>query len=341
VGPTAAGRIDVATARSERYDARGALPRVMPSSIEQDLRRRDFTVNAMAVELASGTFGLLDRLGGREDLAGRHLRILHPASFVEDPTRIFRAARFGVRLGFRPDPWTARCQAWALSLVPYPALSGARIVAELDHILREARPDLALVRLGVAGAFRLIEPRYRFGRTQRGVVQALPAALAWVRAQRLEVSGTDLLVAALLAGQEADVAPAALRRLEITGARAAPIARVLDDRGTLARAVARASRPSDRARLLRDLRPLELAWLGLGGGDTTREHVAWFVETAQVRGALRGDDVIALGIAAGPVVAAALDAVRDARLDGAVAGRAEEEAFVRAWAQERSSRKEW
>src|SRR5438874_9049582 len=127
----------------------------MPASIFQDLRRRDFTVNAMAVELASGSFGLLDRSGGRADLAARRLRILHPASFVEDPTRIFRAARYAARLGLRPDAWTTRCQTWALSLAPYPALSGARILAELAHLLREARPEAPLVRLGVAGAYRL------------------------------------------------------------------------------------------------------------------------------------------------------------------------------------------
>jgi tRNA nucleotidyltransferase (CCA-adding enzyme) len=339
VGPTAAGRIDVATARSERYDTRGALPRVIPSSIVHDLRRRDFTVNAMAVELGSGAFGLLDRHGGREDVAARRLRILHPASFVEDPTRIFRLARFGARLGFRADPWTVRCQAWALSLVPYRALSGARILAELAHILREARPELALVRLGLAGAYRLIEPRYRFGRAARAAVLALPGALAWARTHGLEVAAVDLLLAALLAGQDDDVTRAALRRLEIGGERAARLGHVLADRGATARALASASRASDRARLLRGQSPLALAWLGLSADEAARARVAWFV-AAGARGELRGDDVIALGVAAGPDVAAALDALRDARLDGEVASRTEEEAFVRAWVDDRSSGKE-
>jgi tRNA nucleotidyltransferase (CCA-adding enzyme) len=341
VGPTAAGRIDVATARSERYDTRGALPRVMPSSIEQDLRRRDFTVNAMAVELASGTLGLLDRHGGREDLAARRLRVLHPASFVEDPTRIFRAARFCARLGFHLDPWTARCQAWALSLVPYPALSGPRLLAELEHVLREARPDLALVRLGVAGAYRLLEPRYRFGRAARVALQALPGTLAWARTHRVDVAGIELLLTALLAGQDGDVARAALRRLQISGDRAARLERVLDDRGTLGRALASASRASDRARLMRARSPLELGWLALGGDEATRAHVEWFAATGAARGGLRGDDVIALGVAAGPAVAAVLEALRDARLDGEVTGRTEEAAFVRAWAAEHAARKEW
>src|SRR5947208_468905 len=106
-----AGRIDVATARTERYETRGALPRVMPAAIEEDLRRRDFSVNAMAIELASGAWGLLDPFGGREDLARRRLRVLHPLAYVEDPTRLFRAARHGARLGLTPDRATLAAQA--------------------------------------------------------------------------------------------------------------------------------------------------------------------------------------------------------------------------------------
>ncbi len=102
-------RVDIATARAERYEVPAALPRVRPAAIGEDLRRRDFTVNAMAAELSSGAFLLVDPLGGRRDLQRRRLRVLHPLSFVEDPTRIFRAARYGARLGLTPDPWTAAC----------------------------------------------------------------------------------------------------------------------------------------------------------------------------------------------------------------------------------------
>jgi tRNA nucleotidyltransferase (CCA-adding enzyme) len=332
VGPTSAGRVDVATARSERYEGRGTLPRVIPSSIEQDLRRRDFTVNAMAVELGSGAFGLLDPHGGRVDLDARRLRILHPASFVEDPTRIFRAARYAARLGLRLDAWTARCQAWALSLVPYPALSGARIVAELGHLLGEARPEIPLVRLGVAGAYRLLDPRYRFGRATRASVMALPATLAWARERGVETSAVELLLVALLEGQEATVPAAALRRLEISGEPFARIARAMADRATRADALAAATRASERARALRGRSGLEIAALALVGDADLRRHLEWFSASGRARAMLRGDDVIALGVPAGPGVAAALDALRDARLDGEVTERCDEEAFVRAWA---------
>jgi tRNA nucleotidyltransferase (CCA-adding enzyme) len=343
VGPTSAGRVDVATARSERYEGRGTLPRVMPSSIEQDLRRRDFTVNAMAVELASGSWGLLDPHGGRGDLAAARLTILHPASFVEDPTRMFRAARYATRLGLRPDAWTTRCQAWALSFVPYPALSGARIVAELTRILAEPRPDVTLIRLGASGVYRLLDARHRFGRTTRARLSALPGTLAWSQERSLSLSGVELVLVTLLADQPADVAAAALRRLEITGEPRARITRAITERAASAhRALARAlasPRVSERARALRGRSPLELAAAWLDGGPDLRRQLDDTRASAIVRAALRGDEVIGLGVAAGPDVAAALDALRDATLDGEVSGRAEEEAFVRAWV-ERSSRKE-
>jgi tRNA nucleotidyltransferase (CCA-adding enzyme) len=344
VGPTSAGRVDVATARSERYEGRGTLPRVMPSSIEQDLRRRDFTVNAMAVDLASETFDLLDPHGGRADLAARRLRILHPASFVEDPTRVFRAARYATRLNLRPDAWTTTCQTWALSLAPYPALSGARILAELARILADASPEITLVQLGVAGAYRLLDPRYRFGTTTRARVTAVPETLAWSRQHGLDVAPVELALVALLSKQGVEIVPSALRRVDLSGEPLARITRAIAEGPALADAVTRATRASARARVLRGRSALDLAALALAGTPAVRDHVAWFGETGRARAILKGDDVIALGVPSGPEVATVLEALRDARLDGELRERSEEEAFVRARTRvgdnERSSRKE-
>ena len=300
----------------------------MPSTIDQDLGRRDFTVNAMAVEVASGAFGLIDRHGGRADLEAKRLTILHPASFVEDPTRMFRAARYAARLGLRMDAWTRRCQAWALSLVPYPALSGVRILAELGHVLREPRPELVLVRLGVDGVYRLLDPRYRFTKAARAAVLALPETLAWARANGVDVPAVELALVAVLAGQPSDVPAAALARLALSGEPLARVSRALGAGPALMRAVEAAPRASDRARLLRGRSALEHAWLALNGAGA---HVTWFRDADAVRGHLRGDDVIALGVPPGREVAAVLDALRDARLDGGVMERGAEESFVRAW----------
>ena len=325
------GRIDVATSRSERYEAPGALPRVMPATIGEDLRRRDFTVNAMAIELASGEFGLIDPLGGRLDLTRRRLRTLHPLSYVEDPTRIFRAARYAARLGLVSDRATARSRALALRLVPYSALSGQRIAAEIEHILGETRAGDILAWLGRSGAFRLLDPRYRFTATSRRRVGELPGAAAWAHGHALDVDVVGLAALALVDGQSPVVADAALARLGFSGGPLAVLKRARATGAALVAELARASVPSERARLLRGRAPLELAWLWLSGGPDLRGALDWFVGIDPRLVSLDGDDVVALGVPRGPAVARVLAEVWDARLDGTLANRAMEEEHVRQW----------
>jgi tRNA nucleotidyltransferase/poly(A) polymerase len=245
------GTVDVITARSERYERPGALPRVMPAGIRQDLERRDFTVNAMAVDLGADDRPLLDPFGGRADLERRRLRVLHPLSFVEDPTRIFRGARYGARLGFSLDAWTARCQRLALGLVPYPALSGARIVAEIARVVGEGRAPQALGRLGVAGVFRLLDPDYRFTAGTARRIADLGDALDWVGSAGLAASPVEITLLALLADQAH--ARRALVRLGFSGEPLTRLERALDAGPTLPAALAAARTASARA-ALRDAR---------------------------------------------------------------------------------------
>ena len=328
---SAFGRIDVATARSERYESPGALPRVMPAAIGEDLRRRDFTINAMAIELSSGAFGLIDPLGGRRDLMWRRLRALHPLSYVEDPTRIFRAARYAARLDLSHDRATARAQALALRLVPYPALSGQRLAAELGRVLDESQAGVILVRLGRSGAFRLLDPDYRFTVATRDRLAELPGALAWARGRALEIDAVGLAALAIVGDQPAAAAAVALARFGFSGAPLAILERAHATGRTLASRLARATAPSERARQLRGCAPIELAWLWLTGDGGLREALDWFVGLDPRVVSLSGDDVVALGVPRGPAVARVLAEVRDARLDGTLASRAMEEEHVRQW----------
>jgi tRNA nucleotidyltransferase (CCA-adding enzyme) len=322
-------RVDVATARSERYEAPGALPRVMPASILRDLGRRDFTINAMAVEIG-GDMELLDPHGGRRDLGRRRLRILHPLSFVDDPTRIFRGARYAARLGFAYDGWTSACQSFALHLGAYPALSGQRIAAELERILADAHPETALRRLGAAGAFRLLDPRLRFTRVTAERVGALPAAWAWARA--LGVTRLEVALLALLGDQPLDVGGAALRRLGWSGEPLARAVRALDTGQSLAARLGATPPGAERARLLRPRGDLELVALWLGGEPAVRAAVEWWVDTGRrVHPMLGGEDVVGLGVGRGPAVAEVLDHLRDRRLDGAPGDRDAEITYVRHW----------
>lgn len=332
-------RVDLVTARSERYEGGGALPRVLPAAIAQDLRRRDFTVNAMAVELASGVFGLLDPLGGALDVARRRLRILHPLSFVEDPTRIFRAARYAARLGFALDGWSVRARALALELAPYPSLSPARLVSELERILGDTAPGPALAVLARAGAFRLVAPGHRATRATMAALRALPAGLAWARAQGLEVPPLELVAAALAVGQTPAVAAAVLRGLGLAGARLERVRAALDQAAGLAVGLAAAARPSEAARLTRGMSSTALAWLRLAGdrGDGERLERVLAADRA-ARPVLDGEAVLGLGVARGPDVARALTALRDARLDGEIQERRDEIDYVRAWLQNRTEK---
>ena len=325
----ALGRIDVATSRSERYEAPGALPRVLPAAIAEDLRRRDFTVNAMAIELSSGQLGLIDPLGGRLDLARRRLRVLHPLSYVEDPTRIFRAARYAARLGLSPDRATIRAQTLALRLVPYAALSGQRIAAELERILSEPEAGAILLRLGRSGAFRLLDPGHRLTAAGRRCLGMLPEALAWARRRGVEADGVGLAGLALAAARPDD--GALFTRLGFAGGPLAALERAHAGSAALAARLAAAGPPSARARELRGCVPTQLAWLWLIGDREVRATVDWFAGLEPRVSFLSGDDVVALGVPRGPAVARVLAELRDGRLDGTLTSRAMEEEHVREW----------
>lgn len=140
-------RVDVASARTERYRHPGAYPSVSPGSIQQDLARRDFTINAMAVRLGSGrTLAIVDPYNGRADLADRRIRALHPKSFLDDPTRIFRAVRFAQRFDFTIEPMTERWIREAVVTGALERVQPGRIRKELVLIAGEPLPWTCLKR---------------------------------------------------------------------------------------------------------------------------------------------------------------------------------------------------
>jgi tRNA nucleotidyltransferase (CCA-adding enzyme) len=151
--------LDLISARSESYPAPGALPAVKPSSIEDDLLRRDFTINAMAIRLDGGHFAeLLDPLNGQADLAAGLIRVLHPHSFIDDPTRIFRAIRYEARYSFVLEPSTLNLiNSEALDALS--RLSGERIRHELDLIFEEEGSAQMILRAGSLNVFENIHPQ--------------------------------------------------------------------------------------------------------------------------------------------------------------------------------------
>jgi tRNA nucleotidyltransferase (CCA-adding enzyme) len=152
-------RVDVVTARTEFYDAPAALPAVEHASIREDLFRRDFTINAMAASLKGGDFGrLVDPFGGRRDLVAGTLRVLHNLSFIEDPTRIFRAIRYENRYRFRMDEHTARLARACIEMGLVGDLSSSRLRDELTALFEEGAVGHSVPRLAELGAAGAIHP---------------------------------------------------------------------------------------------------------------------------------------------------------------------------------------
>ena len=148
--------IDLITARSEIYTTAGSLPTIKPSTIDDDLRRRDFTINAMVVRLDGEHFGeLLDPLGGQDDLSQKSIRVLHSHSFIDDPTRIFRAIRYEARYSFILHP-SSLILINPESLAVLETLSGERIRHELDLIFEEENSHQMMLRAGDLGLFKWI-----------------------------------------------------------------------------------------------------------------------------------------------------------------------------------------
>jgi tRNA nucleotidyltransferase (CCA-adding enzyme) len=153
------GEIDIAMRRSESYPEPGALPQVRPGSPEEDLQRRDFTVNAIALGLAGEDAGRLRAVpDALEDLAARRLRVLHERSFLEDPTRILRMVRYSVRLGFAVEPRTAELATQALDAGALKTVSGARLGAEMRLAFAEPCAVAVLAELDRLGVLSAWEP---------------------------------------------------------------------------------------------------------------------------------------------------------------------------------------
>ena len=165
-------KIDVATARVETYDHPAALPRVRPGTIRDDMYRRDFTVNAIAIALNPPVFGdVLDPFHGREDIRRKRIRVLHDGSFIDDPTRIFRAARFEKRLDFKIDEATERLIPPAVTPGVLGRLENYRIVAEIGIILKERDPRAILERLEGFGVMEYVRPRAQASRAVRKILR--------------------------------------------------------------------------------------------------------------------------------------------------------------------------
>ncbi len=175
---------DVATARTEYYEFPTALPTVEQSSVKKDLYRRDFTINALAIRLNKNPGELLDFFGGQRDLKDKVIRVLHSLSFVEDPTRAFRAIRFEQRFGFAISKETRTFIRNAVDMQLFHRLSGHRLGDELIHLFSESQPANAVRRLRECDLLKFIHPHIPWTTKSQDLCQSIQEILTW---QRLEI----------------------------------------------------------------------------------------------------------------------------------------------------------
>jgi tRNA nucleotidyltransferase (CCA-adding enzyme) len=320
-------RIDVARARRERYPRPGALPEVEPAPLAEDLRRRDFTVNALAVALAGAHQGEMTAVEHAcEDLAAGRLRVLHARSFRDDPTRLLRLARYRARLGFAVEEGTAALAAAAVAQGALSTVSAARVGAELRLALGEADAVAALTALDDLGVHAALHPRLRFdAELARDALALLPVAeggagpdprpdllllavLLQPLAADLTEDGVERDLHALLDGWEF---PAAERDLVL---RAATGVEVLADE------LGYAESGSEIYEVVSG-EPLEGvalagAWAGPLISDAGCAADRWLAELHNVRLQITGADLLAAGIPEGPEIGRRLQDALCAKLDG-------------------------
>jgi tRNA nucleotidyltransferase (CCA-adding enzyme) len=301
---------DLARARRETYARPGALPEVEPAALAEDLERRDFSVNAIAIALGGEQPGQVFAVArGLGDLDQRQLRVLHPGSFRDDPTRLLRLVRYRSRLNFEIEAETRRLAEGALAEGAIDTVTRPRVGNELRLLVREPDPVDALERAAELGLDRAIDPAFglRDPDLARRAMGLLP-----------EGARTDRLALAVAARGMAGLAGCLDDMGFEAGDRNAIIAAATRADQVAAR-LAGAGRPSEIAQAAADA-PEELVALAgaLGPADAARR---WLESLRNVRLEIDGDDLLAAGVPQGPAVGQGLRAALVAKLDGRVSGR--------------------
>jgi tRNA nucleotidyltransferase (CCA-adding enzyme) len=333
--PELPARMDVATARRETYVSSGALPAVEQAGLNEDLYRRDFTINAMAIRLTpQGPGALIDPFGGQSDLGAGQIRILHPRSFCDDPTRILRAVRFAQRHDFQLEPGTWEAARSAVEQGCLDTVSMERLSRELLLILQEPQSGGALATLAELGVLARLLPGVTLSSAEKAQLDrvdqlggevpdlAQAAAAPWL---------TKLLL--LLHTLPPSQGSALIARLKLNREQSQTLRQSLTVWITaLAILKSPDAKPSQVARTLAGWRPEGLLLLYmLGAGESvTRYWQDW----RHVGLAITGADLIRAGVPAGPAIGRALALVLADRLDGAAPDRASQLSLALRYAYE-------
>jgi tRNA nucleotidyltransferase (CCA-adding enzyme) len=320
--------VDFVTARTEFYTHPTALPQVAESSIKQDLHRRDFTINTLAIRLDPDHWGeLLDFYGGEEDLEEEVVRVLHSLSFIDDPTRILRAVRLERRLGFRLDPRSEELIDDALPLLR--RVSGDRIRHELELIFREDEPERALCRLDELDALSHIHPNLK---CDRWLITRYRTLREHLDPEEWDLESEDLVfvhLALLAYRMDEEQVQRLSERLRVKRDVEEDLLLVQSLRRRIIELV-ELDRPSEMCHLLQPYpaRVMAVVWIATSNGTAQKRLLRYQTRWRFVEPELTGDDLKELGLEPGPLFGHLLRKLRDARLNGEVSTREEEMTLV-------------
>ncbi len=333
-------KIDVATARTEYYEFPAALPMVERSSIREDMYRRDFTINTLALCLNPNKFGdLIDYFGGRKDIQNRYIRILYNLSFVEDPTRILRAIRFEQRYRFTIEPDTLRFAKDAIDRRMLGKLSYKRIMQELILILSEKDPMSALERMTDTGVWKYILPEVKLEKLTKVPFKRIPIVIGWwenryygpkiqawlVYLQAIFSKLTEPQLADVLGRYPLD--RYAQRSIEDSAYVPLLAQRISNDPHL---------RPSQLYKMLSHLGPENMLYLLLHiRQENVWDRVVQYCDLKEkVKVEINGHDLKKLGLKAGPNFKSILAELYLLKLDGVINNRKDELDTVRQWMAE-------
>jgi tRNA nucleotidyltransferase (CCA-adding enzyme) len=332
-------KIDVASTRLEYYESPGALPTVERASLRHDLYRRDFTVNTLALCLNPDRFGqLTDHFGGQQDIQERVVRVLHNLSFVEDPTRVFRAIRFEQRLGFHLAPHTENLVRSAVRMHLLDTLGGERLLSELVQIMREKEPTAAISRMSSLGLLPFIHPALKLVQATERVLQETGQIMAWFRLLYLDdrCEPWQVYLLSLCDGLTSDEFRDACTRLAIPGRLAALLCsqrhKVFTTLNIIKRRLKQTAevRNSEIYTWFSDISLELLLYLAArASSDQIRRFVSLYLTRLRsITAILDGNDLLRFGLEPGPQFRQVKERLLRARLDSEVKSREEEEALV-------------
>ncbi|MFZ5562836.1 MAG: CBS domain-containing protein [Thermodesulfobacteriota bacterium] len=334
-------KIDVASARLEYYQFPAALPTVEMSSIKLDLFRRDFTINTLAVCLNPDKFGLLvDFFSAQRDIKEKTIRVLHSLSFVEDPTRIFRAVRFEQRFGFTIGKMTEGLIKNAVKMDFFRRLSGHRVFGELCQILEEDDPVPALLRLAEFDLLVSLHPALKIDKKTADALHSVREVVSWYDLLFVDTPYTKWMVylLVLMRGMDPETTTDVCNRLEL-----APRHREMADSGrrdaeNFLHWIQRspAVKNSELYRRLSGFKIEQALYvMSVTDSDTVKKHISRYILTLRhMEPQIKGRDLNDIGIAPGPLYSEILKAILFARLDEKIHTREEELEFARRYAKD-------